>query len=92
MHGKVCIVLSKYHTVQFQDLEFYGEPAIAAGWGRYVVWCVQYCLLILKHRYDEERGQSKELREVKLKISSKRYKHNKVMGTELKKNKAITMM
>ena len=52
--------------------EFYGLSVMTAGWGQ-----------------DPSKGkkQSSVLKAVKLKVSEKRYKHTKLIGTELSKNK-----
>ena len=52
------------------NLEFGGEKAIAAGWGRF-------------HKPNISGEQSAVLRKVWLTVSKKRYRHKKMFGTNV---------
>jgi len=58
-----------------QGQEFSGETVTAAGWGSFTFWV------------DKKVRLSPELRKVNLTVSSKKYAHYKMFGTELRKNK-----
>ena len=57
------------------DQEFGGKEALALGWGRF------------NAKRQQGHGQSTELQYVHLTVSSKKYRHEKMFGTKISKNK-----
>jgi len=78
LHLKTSVKFSKYIQpicLPKQGQEFSGETVTAAGWGSFTFWV------------DKKVRLSPELRKVNLTVSSKKYAHYKMFGTELRKNK-----